>query len=159
MTDTTIEKLLATIGKRIQKHRLEIGLQPEDIAEMTGLTAPTIRNIENGKETYFSNFIAVCLAINIHPKEVLDISISIKPLFELSLPRKEKTRLTPRIDSFLETDFFNIERTANDVVEELAAIYKIQTKTSVVSVILKRKVEESALKIRKKGRLNFYKKK
>lgn len=157
MEHKTIKKLLVTIGNKIQQQRLSQDLQPEDVAEMTGLTAATIRNIENGNETYLSNFLSVCLAIHMHPKEILDMEITIKPLFELSQPRKEKTRLTPRIDNFLETDFFKIERTANEVVEELSLLYKIKTKTPIVSVILNRKVDEGMLKVRKKGRFNVYK--
>ncbi|WP_139855736.1 helix-turn-helix domain-containing protein [Aequorivita sinensis] len=154
----TLKTLLATIGKRIEEQRISQDLQPEDVAEMTGLTAATIRNIENGKETYLSTFFAVCLAINMHPKAMLDIEIKLKPLFELSEPRREKSRITPRIDSLLETEFFQIDRTTKDVVEELAAVYKIKTNTPIVSVILNRKVDEGKLKVSKKGRVNFYKK-
>lgn len=158
MEDDTLKTLLATIGKRIEEQRISQDLQPEDVAEMTGLTAATIRNIENGKETYLSNFFAVCLAINMHPKMMVDIEIKLKPLFELSEPRKEKSRLTPRIDHLIETDFLKTERSANDIVNELSAVYEIKTKTSNVSVILNRKVGEGKLKVSKKGRVNFYKK-
>ena len=158
MEDDTLKTLLATIGKRIETQRISQDLQPEDVAEMTGLTAATIRNIENGKETYLSNFFAVCIAINLHPKDMVDIEIKLKPLFELSEPRKEKSRITPRIDSILETEYFRKDRTTKDVVEELAAVYKIKTNTPVVSVILNRKVDEGKLKVSKKGRVNFYKK-
>ena len=122
MEDDTLKTLLATIGKRIEEQRISQDLQPEDVAEMTGLTAATIRNIENGKETYLSNFFAVCLAINMHPKAMVDIEIKLKPLFELSEPRKEKSRLTPRIDHLIETDFLKTERSANDIVNELSAV-------------------------------------
>ncbi|MCB0466514.1 MAG: helix-turn-helix transcriptional regulator [Aequorivita sp.] len=158
MEDDTLKTLLATIGKRIETQRISQDLQPEDVAEMTGLTAATIRNIENGKETYLSNFFAVCIAINLHPKDMVDIEIKLKPLFELSEPRKEKSRITPRIDSIIETEYFQKDRTTKDVVEELAAVYKIKTNTPVVSVILNRKVDEGKLKVSKKGRVNFYKK-
>jgi transcriptional regulator with XRE-family HTH domain len=158
MEDDTLKTLLATIGKRIEEQRISQDLQPEDVAEMTGLTAATIRNIENGKETYLSNFFAVCLAINMHPKDMVNMEIKLKPLFELSEPRKEKSRLTPRIDHLIETDFLKTERSANDVVNELSAVYEIKTKTSNVSVILNRKVGEGKLKVSKKGRVNFYKK-
>lgn len=153
-----IQKFLKTIGKRIQERRTSQDLQPEDVAEMTGLNAATIRNIENGNETYLSNFLAVCLAINMHPKEILDIEIVIKPIFELSEPRKEKTRLTPRIEHYLKTNFFLIDRTAKDVVEKVEEEYHIKTTTSAVSVILKRKVKENILKSSKKGRFNVYRK-
>src|SRR5690554_3467151 len=158
MEDDPLKTLLATIGKRIEEQRISQDLQPEDVAEMTGLTAATIRNIENGKETYLSNFFAVCLAINMHPKAMVDIEIILKPLFELSEPRKEKSRITPRIDSILETEYFQKDRTTKDVVDELASIFKIKTTTPIVSVILKRKVEEGKLNVSKKGRVNFYKK-
>ena len=84
MEDDTLKTLLATIGKRIEAQRISQDLQPEDVAEMTGLTAATVRNIENGKETYLSNFFAVCLAINLHPKDMVNIEIELKPLFALS---------------------------------------------------------------------------
>lgn len=156
MEDNTLKTLLATIGKRIEEQRISQDLQPEDVAEMTGLTAATIRNIENGKETYLSNFLSVCLAVNIHPKDMIDIKIVIKPLFELSEPRKEKSRLTPRIDSLIKTNFLKTERTAIDIVDELEALYDVKTETSNVSVILSRKVEEGKLKVSMKGRINFY---
>lgn len=159
MENNGIKKLLAAIGKRIEQQRISQDLQPEDVAEMTGLTAATIRNIENGKETYLSNFLAVCLAVNMHPKDMVDIEIALKPLFVLSEPRKEKSRLTPRIDHLIENGFLKRERTANDVVNELSAVYEIKTETSNVSVILNRKVGEGKLKVSKKGRFNVYKKK
>ncbi|MDP2687027.1 MAG: helix-turn-helix domain-containing protein [Aequorivita sp.] len=158
MENSYIKELLAAIGKRLEEHRLSQNLQPEDVAEMTGLTAATIRNIESGKETYLSNFIAYCLALEMHPKDILAIEIALKPLFELSQSRKEKSRLTPRIDHLIETDFLKTDRTANDIVNELAEVYQVKTETSNVSVILKRKVGEGKLKVSKKGRFNFYKK-
>ncbi|MBB4120011.1 transcriptional regulator with XRE-family HTH domain [Mesonia hippocampi] len=158
MENVKLKKLLATIGKTIKQHRLQQELQPEDIAEMTNLTAVTIRNIEAGEETYLSNFLAVCLALKMAPKDILDIEIKLEPLYKLSQPRKEKSRLTPRINKILGSDFFTQERTAKDVVRELGAIYKISPSTAEVSVILKRKVKEGKLNIEKQGRLNIYKK-
>lgn len=158
MEDGTIKRLLADIGEKIKQKRLLEDLQPEDVAEMTGLTAVTVRNIENGNETYFSNFVAVCQAINIHPKEILELDIPLSPRFELSQPRKEKSRLTPRIDHLIESDFLKTERTANEVVNELASVYDVDTKSSNVSVILNRKVTEGKLEVSKNGRINLYKK-
>lgn len=153
------EALLEALGKRIQHQRINEGLEPEDVAEMTGLTAPTIRNIENGSETFLSNFIAVCLAINMHPRDVMDIELTIKPFNELSEPRKEKTRLTARIDYFIEINYFQQERTAKDVVNDLTVHYETKTTTSAVSVILNRKVEHGDLKTKKKGKINVYRSK
>lgn len=156
MENNDLERFLVAIGSKIQKLRTEKDLQPEDIAEMTGLTAPTIRNIENGSQTYLGNYIAVCLALGVHPKEVLDIKVPVKPLFELSDPRKEKTRLTARIESFIQNNFFDEERSAKDVLRELETHYNTQTTTSAVSVILSRKVDEKELVVYKLGKKNVY---
>jgi len=158
MENNRIKSLLVDIGKRIRDQRLKEELQPEDVAEMTGLTAGTIRNIEDGNEVFLSNFVAVSLAIKMHPKDILDIEIAIQPLFELSQPRKEKSRLTPRIEGLIKNKFFQSERTTSDVVNELESIYGVRTSTSVVSVILNRKVEEEMLEVSKHGRMNLYKK-
>lgn len=158
MKSTAINDLLKLIGNRLREQRLQQGLDPEDVAEMTGLTAVTIRKIETGKEFYMSNFIAFCLAVNLHPRFVFNVDIDMEPLFPLSDPRKEKTRLTARIESFIRSDFFNKERTTRDVVNELALHYETKTTTSAVSVILARKVDEDMLTARKKGKLNLYKK-
>lgn len=158
MEDNPLKKLLSTIGKRIRQQRLKEELQPEDVAEMTGLTAATIRNIEDGNEMLLSNFLAISFAINMHPKDLLDIEMEIRPPYELSQPRKEKSRLTPRIESLILANFFQTERTTSDVVNELQEVYGLNTKTSIVSVILNRKVEEEMLNVSKQGRFNLYKK-
>jgi len=158
MKDNRKQTLLKALGNRIQELRIKAGLEAEDVSEMTGLTAATIRSIESGNETHLSNFMAVCLAINMHPKDVLDIELKIMPLYELSNTRKEKTRLTPRIDHFIESNYFKQERTARDIVNELAAVYDIKTSTSAVSVILNRKVEQGELTDLKKGAIKLYKK-
>jgi len=158
MKDNRKETLLKEIGNRIQALRIQAGLEAEDVSEMTGLTAATIRNIESGQESHLSNFLAVCLALNLHPKEVLDIAIKIKPLYELSNTRKEKTRLTPRIDHFIENNYFVEERTSRDIVNELASVYDIKTSSSAVSVILNRKVAQGELIDVKKGNIKMYKK-
>lgn len=152
------EHLLKEIGNRIQALRIKAGLEAEDISEMTGLTAATIRSIESGNEVHLSNFLGVCMALNMHPKDVLDIQLKIKPFYELSNTRKEKTRLTTRIDYFIEKNYFKQERTSRDIVNELAAVYDIKTSTSAVSVILNRKVEQGELKDLKKGKIKVYKK-
>ncbi|MEX0995984.1 MAG: hypothetical protein WDZ45_02915 [Flavobacteriaceae bacterium] len=157
MKENKKETLLKEIGNRIQELRIKAGLEAEDISEMTGLAAPTIRSIEAGNEMHLSSFLAVCMAIGMHPKDVLDIEMKIKPFYELSNTRKEKTRLTTRIDTFIENNYFKEERTSRDIVNELAAVYDIKTTTSAVSVILKRKVEQGELKDIKKGIMKVYK--
>ena len=151
-------KTLEALGKKIAEYRTSKELSVEDVAEMTGFAARTIRNIEIGEETTVSFLIAVCQAIGLHPKQALDIELVIKPRFPLSASRKEKSRLTQRIENFINTNYFRDERSAKEVVAELNAVYKIDTTTSAVSVILNRKVEDLDLQSKKKNSVTHYKK-
>lgn len=151
------EKALMAVGKIIEQYRQAQEYNVEDVAEMTGFSAQTIRNIEAGEETSLSYFIATCQAIGYHPMKVFNIEIPIVPRFPLSAARKEKSRLTQRINSLIERDFFLTGRTAKEIVEELTVTHQVKTTTSKISVILKRKVDENSLKVEKKDNINFYK--
>ncbi|WP_417361499.1 helix-turn-helix domain-containing protein [Galbibacter sp.] len=145
------EKILSIIGDRIRDQRKIKELEIEDVAEMTGFTYNTISNIENGSETYFSYFVEVCLAINIHPKEILDFDIKIMPRRKLSPQRREKSRLTYRIKGYIESGYFQTLRATRDVVTKLKADYDLDAASKDVSSILGRH-----LKAVKKGNRNFY---
>jgi len=146
------EKLLSIIGKRIRDQRKIKELEIEDVAEMTGFTYNTISNIENGSETYFSYFVEVCLAIDIHPKEILDFDIKIMPRRKLSPQRREKSRLTYRIKAYIKNGFFKTPKTTREVVIKLKEDYNFDAASKDVSSILGRH-----LKAVKKGNRNFYK--
>lgn len=150
------DKVLKIIGERLKKQRKKLELKLEDIAEMTGFTYNTIRNMEMGNETGLSYFIEVCLALELHPKDVIDMDYKIKPRFELSAARKEKTRLTARVHIFYDKGFFKEYRSTGQVVDKIEQDYGIKTTTSAVSVILNRMVKSERLKVKGENRKNFY---
>ncbi|KAF0114376.1 MAG: hypothetical protein FD150_1577 [Rhodobacteraceae bacterium] len=49
MVDDTEKKLLADAGKRIREARAEQGLSLEQLARLTGISAPALSLIETGK--------------------------------------------------------------------------------------------------------------
>ncbi len=149
---------LVQLGANLTKQREALELSVEDVSEMTGFSAQTIRNIEAGQESSLSYIIAICQALDLHPTKAFDFPIKLEPRYKLSAARAEKTRLTQRIEGFVANNYFNKGRTAKDVVAELNEVYQIQTTTSAVSVILKRKVDEQILKIDQKGQQRIYKK-
>ncbi|MBZ4036700.1 helix-turn-helix domain-containing protein [Flavobacterium sp. 17A] len=153
------EKLLKALGERIKARRIQAELEIEDLAAMTGFTYNTISNIENGLETYISYFIQICFAIGIHPKEILDIELEIKPRYALTPDRQEKSRLTKRIKTYIQKDYFKEERSTREVTEKLNADYKLNFLSKNVSVILNRLTKENTLKVIKKEGKNFYTKK
>ena len=145
------DKILKIIGKRIYNHRIIEELEIEDVAEMTGFSYNTISNIENGSETYLSYFIEVCLAIGIHPKDMLDVKIKIQPRYELSASRKEKSRLTSRIKILISLGYFRTQKLTAEVVKKLKIDYNLNASSKDVSSILGR-----LLKSEKSGNRNLY---
>lgn len=151
------------VGAKVQKERKHLSLEIEDVAEMAGFHRNVIVSIENGSNTDISHIAAVAFALGLYPKVLLDVDIEIKPRFKLSGTRREKSRLTARLNESLNNGFFDSERTAKEVHEELIENYpnasKVDTKS--ISVILKRLQESGKLVISKKGnsRYNVYKRK
>jgi transcriptional regulator with XRE-family HTH domain len=66
---------LIGIGKQLEKRRKELNLRQEDVAEMSGITARTIYNIEEGKSNpSYKTLSKLCEILG------LGISINIKQL-------------------------------------------------------------------------------
>ena len=148
--------VLQSVGQRIKSCRIDQGLEIEDISEMTGLSYNTINNIEKGEETHFSNIIEVSFALGMHLKELLNIPLIVKPRFELSPARREKSRLTARINLYLGEDYFNSPRKSSDVVQRLKDDFKVEIHSKNVSTILTRMAKNNILKITKEGIKNLY---
>ncbi|MFT3947182.1 MAG: helix-turn-helix domain-containing protein [Agriterribacter sp.] len=144
------------MGTRLKEQREAYKWEVEDIAEMTGFSANTIRAIENGRECNISYLIEIAFAIGIHPKDIFDVDLTVKSRYKLSAKRKEKTRLTSRINELLHSNFFSTPRFVKDVLFVLAKEYKAKTTASSVSVILLRLVDQGYLSNKRQGRQNMY---
>ncbi len=142
------------IGNNIKLKRLEKGYSQEDIRDMTGFSVNTISAIENGKETTISYILGIAKALETHPAEVLNIDFDTTPLFNLSPKSKERIAFTKEIRKLiLTTDFFNIPKRVNEVLDVL----KInQSASSKCSVILNNLSKDGLLRIKKAGRNNLY---
>jgi transcriptional regulator with XRE-family HTH domain len=144
------------IGKKIEELRKARGLEIEDISEMTGFTPTNIRSIEKGKESRISTLAEIAFAIGIQPHELLNVTFKIKPRFKLSAKRKEKTRLTERINQLIKSNYFREPKYAKDVLLILTKEHKIKTTSPSISAILLRRVKEGKLQIKRIGRQNQY---
>ena len=149
-------KATKQIGANIKELRKLKELEVEDISDMTGFPSATIRSIEKGNECTISYLIAIALALDVHPKEILNINIKIKPLFSLSAKRKEKSRLTSRINKLTGTEFFNTPRFAREVCLQLKKEYNFKASSDAVSVILIRLKSQKKLFSTMHGRQNKY---
>lgn len=154
------KKVTSKIGARIRDFRNKAGLSLGDVADMTGFTQSSLSGIENGSETGISHLVEIAKAIGIHPKELFDFPIEIKPRFSLSPKRKERNKLTFNITSLCEeTDFFNKPRFVREVVDQLRSDSKAKINPISVAVVLKRLHESGKLKYNLVGRQRQYYKK
>lgn len=149
-------KVLKTIGEKITEERQKQNFEIADIADQAGLSYNTVAKIENGQDTLLSNFIEVCFALNLHPKEVLKVKLNVQPKNELSASRKEKSRLTTRIKNLIEKGHFDSWQGTSDIVKKLKENFDIIIESKNVSSILRRLNSEKCLEMRKEGRKNLY---
>ncbi|WP_026979100.1 transcriptional regulator [Flavobacterium tegetincola] len=147
---------LKAIGIAFKERREFFNLDIEDIVEMTGFTYKKIYDFENGEETSISYFIELSLAVNTHPKDLLNIPLRSEPRFKLSETRKEKSRLTSRIMTYFSNDYFQIPRKTNDIVLKLREDFNVTVESKNVSAILGRLAKNNILKIKKDGARNLY---
>jgi transcriptional regulator with XRE-family HTH domain len=154
------KKETSKIGAKIRDLRNKSGFSLDDVAYMTGFTQSLLSAIENGSETGISHLIEIGKAIGVHPKEILDLPMEIKPRFRLSPQRKERNRLTFRITALCnDTDFFDTPRFVRDVVDQLLDDSKAKISSASVAVVMKRLNESGKLKHNTVGRQKQYFKK
>jgi transcriptional regulator with XRE-family HTH domain len=150
-------KATSEIGAKIRDIRNKAGFSLDDVSDMTGFTQSLLSAIENGAETGISHLIEIAKAIGVHPKDLLDIPVEVKPRFALSPKRKERNRLTYTITMLCdESDFFDTARFTRDVVEHLNIESNIKANAVSVAVVLKRLAEIGKLKFVTKGRQRQY---
>tara|TARA_B100000678_G_scaffold218034_1_gene185403 strand:+ start:617 stop:1105 length:489 start_codon:yes stop_codon:yes gene_type:complete len=157
MAEYRSKKALKVIGNRIAEERQKQNLEISDIADQSGLSYNTIAKIENGQDALFSSFIEVCYALNLHPKEILKVELTVRPKNKLSPTRKEKSRLTSRIKNLIEKGHFDSWQGTSDVVKKLQENFNVRTESKNVSSILRRLNSESYLLVQRNGRKNLYK--
>lgn len=147
------------IGLRIQSLRLSKKLTIEDVASMTGFDRKTIKAIESGNNADTSHLIEIGKAIGVHPKELFDVPMDLKPRFKLPPKRLEKNNLTTIITQLvLESNFFDKPKFVKDVLLHLYEELNINAESVHVSVVLKRLSDANLLKFVKHGRFNSYSK-
>jgi transcriptional regulator with XRE-family HTH domain len=150
------KRALKSIGEKLAEERQKQNFEISDIADKAGLSYNTISKIENGQDALFSSFIEVCFALNLHPKEIFNIELTVQPKNKLSPTRKEKSRLTTRIKNLIENGHFNSWQGTSDVVLKLQENFNLTTDSKNVSSILRRLSSEKYLKMKKSGRKNLY---
>lgn len=135
---------LKAIGKTIQAKRKERNINISEIDESCGVKYSTVSSIENGRDIMVSKLLKICYALDVHPKDLLDIEMdTILPGEPVEITDKPKS--TARIIDLIEEGYFKDWRSTNDVVKTLNKDYPVQVKSKSISVILERRYESGVL--------------
>lgn len=70
------DEILLKLGNKIRYERMKRNLSQEDLAELIGLTAPSISTLESGKSNIrFTNFYKIVKALNLNLSDLLDFKL------------------------------------------------------------------------------------
>ena len=90
MTDTAI---LAILGKRVERHRIEAGLTQAELAERAGIGKRTLERLEAGRGTELVTLIRVLRILNsLESLERLLPELPPSPIEQLKLRGKQRQR-------------------------------------------------------------------
>lgn len=88
-------EVVAELGKRLQKQRLQQNLTQAALAKKLGVSVPTISNLENGKNTTLETFISVVFALGLQT-ELQGLfnqpSLTIAELDKAAQPKRQRAR-------------------------------------------------------------------
>ena len=145
------------IGERIRTLRLDAGFSISDIADMTGFSSSLVSKVENGAETSTSHLIEIAKAIGVHPSELFNVPIIVKPRYKLTKKKETKGLITYNLNKLCdETDYFKTPRFVRDIVHYFEEEFGIKTNSIVIAGITRRFVKEGRLKAKKNGRQHLY---
>jgi transcriptional regulator with XRE-family HTH domain len=110
------QEILEEIGNRTRQRREEKGYSQRDVSNMTGLTINMISTFENGKGATLNNFLLICRALEIQPKDVLQSDIILEPLYNLPPESKRRREITQKLDHLVyKSDFFETPKRVAEV--------------------------------------------
>lgn len=149
--------ILVEIGKEIKERREELSYSQKDVSNMTGLTINMISTFENGRGATLNNFLLICRALKIQPKEILKNDIDLTPLYNLPPDSKRRKEVTRKLDHLVyDSDFFETPKRVSDVIKELDSDKAYSNK---FSVYLTGYCKEGELEYIKEGNIKKYLKK
>ena len=151
------QDILINIGSVLRRRREDLSLSQNDVANMTGLTVNTIASLEKGKGSTLNNFLLICRALSIQPKEVFTSEIDLTPPYTLPPSSKRRIDITKKLDALVnDSDFFQTPKRVAEVIEKLQSD---KSESNKFSVYLSGYCKEGELEYVKEGNIKRYIKK
>ena len=63
--NSTDSETMQELGRRLQRYRIDSGLSQNELSDMTGISAKTIANLEDGKQTNTLTLIRILRALGL----------------------------------------------------------------------------------------------
>ncbi|TDQ82833.1 helix-turn-helix transcriptional regulator [Sphingobacterium yanglingense] len=149
--------ILKVLGEKIRIRREELSYSQNDVADLTGLTTITVLALEKGRGTTLNNFLLICRALQIQPRDLFESDIELTPLFALPPESQKRVEKNQKLDHLVyDSDFFETPRRVSDVIKELNAD---KADSNKYSVYLTGYCKEGGLDYIKEGNYKKYLKK
>lgn len=153
----TNKEVLIKLGDIIRQRREVLSYSQGDVADMTGLTINTILFLEKGRGTTLNNFLLICRALQIQPRDLFASDIELTPLFALPPESQKRVQKNQKLDHLVYySDFFETPKRVSDVIKELGAD---KADSNKYSVYLTGYCKEGGLDYVKEGNYKKYLKK
>lgn len=150
----TNQDILKEIGRIIKARRVEKAYSQKDISNMTGLTVNMISSFESGKGATLNNFLLVCRALEVQPREILKDDIVLEPPYTLPPETRRRLEVTRKLDELVsESDFFASPKRVSDVLKEVG---HDKSESNKFSVYLTSYCKEGQLEYIKEGKIKKY---
>ncbi len=95
-TDTTDQQVLAELGDRLARHRLNRNLTQDQLAREAGLSKRTVVRLENGQSSQMTNLVRVLRALGLLGNlDALIPATSASPIEALKAKARERHRASP----------------------------------------------------------------
>jgi len=94
--ETPDQMVLASLGERLARQRLERNLTQDELARQAGVSKRTLIRLENGESSQMTNLIRVLRALGLlnHLDALVPMPLP-SPLEQLKFKRKERRRASP----------------------------------------------------------------
>lgn len=159
MVRDSIHRALKDIGEKLKKERESRNWTVAKIQALSGLNPTTINRIEDGSNAKVATLLEYCFALELHPKELMDLEMEVSPKIP---PTKndeaKKFAYTAGVKQLINDGFFRSWKSTGEVQEALEVKFQIKDLVSKnISSTLGKLVKNKALIISRDDNPFLYK--
>lgn len=159
MTRDSTNQTLKDIGEKLRNERESRNWNVAKIQALSGLNPATISRIEDGSNPLVATLLEYCFALEIHPKELLDLEMDVSPKIPPSKNvEAKKFAYTAGVKQLIKDGFFSSWKSTGEVQEALEEKFQVKELVSKnISSALGKLVKNDALIISRDENPYLYK--